>query len=61
VAVDGRFTNSTVLKAVPERTVLLGRLRKDSVLHYLPQQQPAQGRKRKYGQQAPTPETTAQR
>jgi len=56
VVVDGRFTNSTVLKAVPERTVLLGRLRKDTVLHYLPQEQPAHGRKRKYGQQAPTPE-----
>lgn len=56
VVVDGRFTNSTVLKSVPERTVLLGRLRKDTVLHYLPQQQPAHGRKRKYGQQAPTPE-----
>ncbi len=56
VVVDGRFTNSTVLKAVPERTVLLGRLRKDTVLHYLPQEQPAHGRKRQYGQQAPTPE-----
>lgn len=56
VVVDGRFTNSTLLKAVPERTVLLGRLRKDTVLHYLPQQQPAHGRKRKYGQPAPTPE-----
>lgn len=56
VVVDGRFTNSTVLKAIPERTVLLGRLRKDTVLYNLPQQQPAHGRKRKYGQPAPTPE-----
>jgi hypothetical protein len=56
VAVDGRFTNSTVLKAVPERTVLLGRLRKDTVLHYLPQEQSQKGRRRKYGPQAPTPE-----
>ena len=54
--VDGRFTNSTVFKAVPERTVLLGRLRKDAVLYYLPQDQPEKGRKRKYGPAAPTPE-----
>jgi hypothetical protein len=54
--VDGRFTNSTVFKAVPERTVLIGRLRKDAVLHFLPQAQPEKGRKRKYGPLAPTPE-----
>jgi hypothetical protein len=56
VCVDGRFTNSTLLKGVPPRTVLIGRLRKDAVLHYLPQAQPDKGRKRKYGPQAPTPE-----
>lgn len=55
-SVDGRFTNGTVLKAVPERTVLIGRLRKDAVLYYLPQEQPEKGRKRKYGAAAPTPE-----
>lgn len=54
--VDGRFTNRTVFKAVPERTVLIGRLRKDAVLHFLPQAQPEKGRKRKYGPVAPTPE-----
>jgi hypothetical protein len=54
--VDGRFTNSTVFKAVPERTTLIGRLRKDAVLHFLPQAQPQKGRKRKYGSLAPTPE-----
>lgn len=54
--VDGRFTNGTVLKAVPERTVLIGRLRKDAVLHFRPQAQPEKGRKRKYGPLAPTPE-----
>ena len=56
VCVDGRFTNKTLLKGVPPRTVLIGRLRKDGVLHYLPQAQPDKGRKRKYGPQAPTPE-----
>jgi hypothetical protein len=54
--VDGRFTNSTVFEAVPERTVLVGRLRKDTVLYHLPQAQPQKGRKRKYGTVAPTPE-----
>ncbi len=55
-SVDGRFTNSTVFAAVPQRTVLVGRLRKDTVLYHLPQAQPQKGRKRKYGARAPTPE-----
>lgn len=59
-SVDGRFTNSTVFEAVPERTVLIGRLRKDTVLHFLPQAQPDKGRKRKYGALAPTPEQLLQ-
>lgn len=59
-SVDGRFTNRTVFKAVPERTVLIGRLRKDAVLHFLPQEQPEKGRKRKYGAAAPTPEKLLQ-
>jgi len=55
--VDGSFTNATVLKNLPERTVLVGRIRKDAKLYYLPEQQPvAQGRRRQYGVQAPTPE-----
>jgi hypothetical protein len=58
--VDGRFTNGTVFKALPERTVLIGRLRKDAVLHFLPQAQPEKGRKRKYGLLAPTPEQLLQ-
>jgi len=59
-SVDGRFTNGTVFKAVPERTVLIGRLRKDAVLYDLPQAQPQKGRKRKYGAAAPTPEQLLQ-
>src|SRR5262249_49184400 len=55
-SVDGRFTNSTVFEAVPQRPVLVGRPRKDTVLYHLPQTQPEKGRKRKYGQEAPTPE-----
>ena len=56
VGVDGRFTNKTFLKKLPERTVIIGRIRKDSVVHAPPEQQPALGRKRKYGQLLPTPE-----
>jgi hypothetical protein len=56
VGVDGRFTNRTFLKHLPERTVIIGRIRKDAVVHRLPAEQPARGRKRKYGPQLPTPE-----
>jgi hypothetical protein len=54
--VDGRFTNSTVLGQLPERTVLVGRVRKDSAFFYPPESQPQRGRKRKYGLRCPTPE-----
>ncbi len=54
--VDGRFTNSTVLRQLPERTVLVGRVRKDSAFYYPPASQPERGRKRKYGSRCPTPE-----
>ena len=54
--VDGRFTNSTVLGQLPERTVLVGRVRKDSAFFYPPESQPQRGRKRKYGSRCPTPE-----
>lgn len=56
VCVDGRFTNRTFLQQIPERTVILGRIRKDAVLHQLPSVQPVRGRKRKYGALLPTPE-----
>jgi hypothetical protein len=56
VSMDGRFTNGTVLKEVPERTTLIGRVRKDSVFFHPPQVQPSHGRKRKYGPRCPTPE-----
>lgn len=60
VSVDGRFTNKTFLKQVPLRTVVVGRLRKDAVLHALPAAQPIRGRKRKYGQLLATPEQLLQ-
>jgi hypothetical protein len=60
VAVDGRFTNKTFLTRVPERTVIIGRIRKDAVLHELPQAQPSLGRKRKYGKLLSTPQELLQ-
>ncbi len=56
VCVDGRFTNKTFLQQIPQRTVIIGRIRKDSVVHQLPAAQPARGRKRKYGSLLSTPE-----
>ncbi len=56
VSIDGRFTNATVLKEIPARTTLIGRVRKDSRFFYPPEQQPAVGRRRKYGERCPTPE-----
>lgn len=56
VSLDGRFTNSTVLREIPERTTLIGRVRKDGVFFHPPDQQPSHGRKRKYGRRCPTPE-----
>jgi len=57
--VDGGYTNATVLKKLPPRTTLVGRIRKDAKLYFLPQpgpQAPGPGRPRRYGPLAPTPE-----
>lgn len=57
-AVDGSYTNSKVLKGLPENTTLIGRIRKDAKLYHLPDEsdRPARGRKPVYGKRAPTPE-----
>ena len=60
VGVDGRFTNKTFLTQVPQRTVIIGRIRKDAVLYELPQLQPVLGRKRKYGPLLATPQQLLQ-
>jgi len=60
VSVDGSYSNETVLKALPERTTLIGRIRKDTVLNGLPENNQGKGRKRVYGQQLPTPEEIRQ-
>jgi DDE superfamily endonuclease len=56
VVVDGRFTNAKLLKNLLPNTTLIGRIRRDAKLFFLPQNQAATGRKRLYGQAAPTPQ-----
>ena len=58
VAFDGGYTNSTVLKQLPPRTIAIGRLRKDAKLYRTPEPAPGKstGRPRRYGARAPTPE-----
>lgn len=60
VGVDNSYTNKEVLKHLPQRTTLVGRIRKDTKLYELPQEQSTPGRKRVYGQQLPTPEEIRQ-
>ena len=59
VCADATFTNRTVLRTLPPRTVLIGRIRKDASLFALPtpdQQNHGRGRHRCYGDPLPTPE-----
>jgi hypothetical protein len=60
LSVDGSYTNATVLKGLPHRVTLIGRVRKDATLHYLPESEKTKGRHRKYGDPAPTPEQIRQ-
>jgi len=58
VAVDGSYTNRTVLNHLPDATIVLGRVRSDAKLYKLPDNTDkiSPGRKRLYGAPAPTPE-----
>lgn len=57
VSGDGSYTNGTVLKQLPERTMFIGRIRADAKLYDLPEDLPSgRGRRRVYGRQLPTPE-----
>lgn len=60
VSVDGSYTNEAVLKSLPAKTVLIGRIRKDTKLYGLPTQEKPTGRKRVYGNRLPTPEQIRQ-
>lgn len=56
---DGTFTCREVFKNLPERTNLIGRIRKDARLYKLPapeQENCGRGRKRAYGDRLPTPD-----
>jgi hypothetical protein len=56
ITVDGSYTNQVLLKGLPPRTTLIGRIRQDADLR-LPLNPNAKtnGRPRKYGLKAPTP------
>lgn len=54
---DGRFTNRTVLRQLPEKTVLIGRIRRDTQLYAACSALQRNGRPRRYGTALPTPES----
>lgn len=63
LVVDGGYTNGTLLKHLPSRTTLVGRIRQDAKLFHLPAAPPTparRGRPRHYGAPAPTPEQLRQ-
>ena len=60
VAVDGSYTNKTMLRNLPANTTLTGRIRKDAKLSAKPGSQATLGRKRFYGHDLPTPEQIRQ-
>jgi hypothetical protein len=56
ITVDGSYTNQVLLKALPPRTTLIGRIRQDAALRLpLDPNTKTNGRPRKYGLIAPTP------
>lgn len=56
IAVDGSYTNQVLLKGLPARTTLIGRIRLDADLRLpLDPNTKTNGRPRKYGPKAPTP------
>ena len=60
ISVDGSYTNHEVLKNLPEKTTLIGRIRKDTKLFAQPEQSQKTGRKKVYGDRMPTPEQVRQ-
>jgi DDE superfamily endonuclease len=59
ISVDGSYTNLTVIKNLPKRVTLIGRIRKDTRLHMLPEKNDT-GRPKLYGPRIPTPEQVRQ-
>jgi len=60
LSVDGSYTNATILRSLPKNVTLIGRIRKDAKLYYLPDTEKTKGRNKVYGEQAPTPEQIRQ-
>lgn len=56
VLADGAFDKTELWKALPARVVLIVRTAKNRVLHELPGPYSGKGRRRKYGERAPTPQ-----
>lgn len=57
---DGGYTNSCVLKGLPDSLKFIGRVRKDAKIYEIPSFQPLKGRKRRYGNALATPEQIRQ-
>ncbi len=62
ISVDGSYTNRNVLRRLPEKVTLIGRIRKDSKIYKLPEnsEEKTPGRNRIYGDKLPTPEQIRQ-
>lgn len=60
LSVDGSFTNGKILKGLPEKVSLVGRIRKDAKFNKPAVHQPGTGRRRIYGEDLPTPEEIRQ-
>jgi DDE superfamily endonuclease len=58
LAFDGGYTNATVFKQIPPKTICIGRIRKDAKLYFPPdpERMKTRGRRLCYGALAPTPE-----
>lgn len=62
VSVDGSYTNRNVLRDLPDRTTLIGRIRGDAKFYAPWEAEPGvkAGRRRRYGERLPTPERLRQ-
>ena len=56
LCVDGSYTNTTVLKGLPDHVTLIGRIRKDAKFNYPPETLKTKGRNKVYGEALPTPD-----
>ena len=56
LSVDGSYTNTTILKGLPENVTLIGRIRKDAKFNSLPETEKTKGRNKVYGEALPTPD-----